>query len=57
MPFITSIYDIYLIGRVRSMGVFLRDPNLYLSEFRRKTTEKSERLGRQARPMIDNIFK
>ena len=32
------------------MGVFLRDPSPYLREFRRKTTENSEWLGRQARP-------
>ena len=33
-----------------SVGVFLRDPSPYLSEFRKKkTTEYSERLGRQAR--------
>ena len=37
---------------VPSLGVFLRDPSLYLRKFRKKTTENSERLGRQARPGI-----
>ena len=38
------------MGAMPSVGVFLRDPSPYLREFRRKTTENSERLGRQARP-------
>ena len=39
--------------RVPSVGAFLSDPSLYLCEFRRKTMENSERLGRQARPRIE----
>ena len=38
------------IGGMSSVGVFQRNPSPYLREFRRKTTENSERLGRQARP-------
>ena len=34
------------------MGVFLKGPSSYLRVFRRKITENSERLGRQARPGI-----
>ena len=41
------------MGRVRSLGAFLRDPSPYLRVFRRKTTENSERLGRQVRPGIE----
>ena len=35
------------MGGMTSVGVFLRDPSLYLSE---KTSENSTRLDRQARP-------
>ena len=35
------------------MVVFLRDPSPYLREFRRKITENSKQLGRQARPEIE----
>ena len=38
------------IGGVSFVGVFLKDPSLYLRKFWRKTTENSEQLGRQARP-------
>ena len=41
------------IGGVLSVGIFLRDPRPHLREFQRKTTENSERLGRQARPGIE----
>ena len=44
-------------GSVRGMlyvRIFLRDPSPYLRKFRRKTTENSERLGRQARPRIEH---
>ena len=41
------------VGGMPSVGVFLRDPSPYLREFRRKTAENSERLGRQARPSIE----
>ena len=34
--------------------VFLRDPSPYLCEFRKKNTENSKRLGRQARPGIES---
>ena len=36
------------MGGVPSVRIFLRDPNPYLREFRRKPRENSERLGRQA---------
>ena len=36
-------------------GEFLRDPSLYLREFRRKTTENSERIGQQALPTIELV--
>ena len=42
------------MGGMSSVGVFLRDPSLYLRKFRRKTTKNSERLGRQARPGIEH---
>ena len=38
------------MGGMPSVGVYLREPNPYSSE---KTTENSERLGQQARPMIE----
>ena len=41
------------IGGVSSVGVFLRDPSQYLSEFRRKPRENSERLGQQVWLGID----
>ena len=41
------------MGGMPSVGIFLRDPSPYLREFWRKTTENSERLGRQARPGIE----
>ena len=41
------------IGGMPTVGVFLRDPDPYLREFRRKTTKNSERLGRQAPPGIE----
>ena len=41
------------IGDVFSVGVFLRDPSPYLREFSEKTTENSERLGREARPRYE----
>ena len=37
-------------GGLPFVGVFLRDPSPHLREFRKKTTENSEQLGRQARP-------
>ena len=40
-------------GLVPSVGVFLRNSSPYSREFRRKTTENSERLGQQARPGIE----
>ena len=42
------------IGGMPSMGVLLKYLNPYLREFRRKTTENSERLGRQALPGIES---
>ena len=39
-----------------SVGVFLRDSSPYLYEFRKKTTENSERLGRQARPGFEPVI-
>ena len=41
-------------GRVCSVGIFPRGPSQYLLEFRRKTTENSEWLSRQARPGIES---
>ena len=35
------------------MGVFLRDPSLYLRKFWRKITENSERLSGQTQPRIE----
>ena len=40
-------------GGMPPVGVFLRDPNPYLLKLRKKTTENSERLGRQARNWIE----
>ena len=40
------------IGRMPKVRVFLRDPNPYLREIQRKTTENYALLGRQARQEI-----
>ena len=37
------------VGGMPFVGVFRKGPNLYLREFREKTTESYERLGREAR--------
>ena len=44
------------LGGMPSVGVFLRDPSPYL-RVSEKTTENSERLGRQARPGIKLVKK
>ena len=41
------------VGGVSSVGVFLRDPSPYLRKVQEKTTENSERLGRQERLGIE----
>ena len=50
---IIRLWDLVPLGGLPSMGDFLRDPSPYLHEFRKKTTENSERLGRQALSGID----
>ena len=40
------------IGGMPSVEIYLRDPNPYLREFRRKPRKNSERIDRQARPGI-----
>ena len=49
----SSLVGLGTIGGMSSIGAFLKDPNPYLSEFRKKKNRKnSERLSQQARPGI-----
>ena len=56
---ICRIWDLGLWENALSVcvcvGVYVRDPIPYLSEFRSKTTENIERLGRQARLGIEPV--
>ena len=47
---IVQLWDLNLLMECPPWRVFLRDPTPYFPEFRRKTTENSERLCRQVRP-------